>query len=195
MKTISAFDTQFQTEESCKFLWGGQVSDNQHPALGLSRSRPFVAQLSCGLCDVGQILAPAKLHQEVSPDEVWDAGAELNPRMTLDQAGWLEPHPKQHLPDLLQRRLILQSEARQTRQHVVQGDNFAGAVLTLDPHEKFRWGGICVRGQVHGAPVRHAHLLGDVFAAIGQDAAWRTLPQRRDRPCLSSACTARTIHI
>jgi len=77
----------------------------------------------------------------------------------------------EEIADLLKRSAVLQREAHQAGDDVVEADQFGGTVWTLHAEEDFRWVFIVMDAEVERALAGNFDFLCDVMVTVGKGTA------------------------
>lgn len=118
-----------------------------------------------------EILPPAILDEQMPADQIRETGAVLDAIMPEDRARGLKLGACEEIADFREWCSMLERDARQTGDYVVEPDQFRRAVSTFEPEEEFRGLVVVVDADVQGSLAGDLDLLGDVGAASGKSPA------------------------
>jgi len=110
-------------------------------------------------------------HPLSQPDQIWQICAVLDAIVSDDRATGLEFGAGEEIADLLKRSAVLQREAHQAGDDVVEADQFGGTVWTLHAEEDFRWMFVVMDAEVERALASDSDFLCDVMATVGKGTA------------------------
>ena len=119
--------------------------------------------LGIGWRHMGEFVSPAILDEQMSSNEIRQTGTVFQPIMSKDGPAWGKLGPCKEISDLFEGCAVLQGNAHQTGDDVVETDDLRSAVSPFHPKEEFGWGWIVVDGKIQRASA-NADLLGDVVA-------------------------------
>ena len=117
-----------------------------------------------------ELVTPAVLRQQVPPNEIRQARAGLEMLMPGDRAAWSKLSPCEEIADLLKRSAVLQGNAHQAGDYVVEANQFIGTVRTLHSEKGFYRSLVVMDAEVERALGSDFHFLRDVVAAGGESA-------------------------
>ena len=139
------------------------------------------------------LLTPAVLHQQMPANEIRQTRAVLEVIMPGHRATWSELGACEEIADLLKWSAVLQGNAHQAGNYVVETDQFGGAVRAFDAQEDFCRLRVVMDAQVERALASDSDLLRDVVTTVGKGKAGghrppKLLPYKRCRalPVLAS---------
>ncbi|MEO7861357.1 MAG: hypothetical protein ABIU05_13105 [Nitrospirales bacterium] len=118
-----------------------------------------------------KLMTAAVLHQQMPPNEIRQAGARLQVVMPGHGATWSKLGACQEIADLLKRSTVLERNAHEAGYHVVEADEFSGAVESLHAEKDFGWLCVIVDTEVERALAGNADFLRDVGATVGKGKA------------------------
>lgn len=119
---------------------------------------------------MGEFLTPAILNEQVLPDEIGQTGAMFQPIMARDRPAWGKLGAREEIPELFKGCPVLQRDAHQAGNDVVECDGLGGAVRAFDAKEDFGRGLIIVDRDIQGASA-NPDLLDDVVTTSGEGQA------------------------
>ena len=131
---------------------------------------------------VGQLIPMAVVDEQVSSDEIRETRALFEALVSDDGATGLELCASEELADLLQWSAILQGDAHQASDDIVQADQFRGTVRAFQSKKDFRRSGVIVDADVERALASDPDLLRDMIS-----------PGREGQPSAHAASTSRSM--
>jgi hypothetical protein len=117
---------------------------------------------------MGQLIPMAVFDEQVSTDEIRETRALLEALVPDDGTTGFELGASEEIADLLQRCAVLQGDAHQASDNVVEPDQFGGTISAFQSRKDFRRSCVIVDADVERAEASNLDLLRDMFAAIGE---------------------------
>jgi hypothetical protein len=122
--------------------------------------------------DVRQFASPAVLNQQVPTNQIRHTGTVLKAVVSSDRAAWLKFGSSEEIAHLLKPVCaVLQGDAHQAGNDVVQTDQFGGAVGAFHAQEDFGGVDIVRDADIKRALTSDSDFLGDVIPASGEGEA------------------------
>lgn len=84
---------------------------------------------------MGEVVSPAILNEQVSSDEIRQTGTVFQSIVPRDGPAWGKLGAREEIADLFDGCTILQGDAQQAGNDVVEGDGLGGAVSPFHPKE------------------------------------------------------------
>ena len=108
------------------------------------------------------------VNEQVSTDEIRHTRTVRETIMSDHSTARLKFDPREEIPELLRWRPILQGDAQQTGDDVVQPDQLGGAVGAFHTQKDFSGVRVVMDAEVEGPLTGNADLLGDMVPAVGE---------------------------
>ena len=118
-----------------------------------------------------QLVPAAVLDQQMPANQIRYTRAVLEAIVPDDRATGRKLGTSEEIADLLKRSAVLQREAHQAGDDVVEADQFGGTVWTLQTKEDFGWMYIVMDAEVERALAGNSDLLCGMVAAGGEGTA------------------------
>ena len=120
---------------------------------------------------MSEFVTPAILHQQMSAYEIRQTRTLLEVIVPGHWATWSKFGPSEEITDLLKWSTVLQSQAHQAGDYVVETDQFRRAVGPFEAKKYFCGVFVVMGAEVEGTLAGDSDFLCDVRAAVGEGKA------------------------
>jgi hypothetical protein len=117
---------------------------------------------------MSQLGTAATLHQQMPADEIRQTRAGLQAIVSDDRAARSKFNLREEITDLLKRSPVLERDTHQAGNHIVETDQFGGAVWTFYAKKDFCRVFVVMHADIELALAGDSDLLSDVVAAGGE---------------------------